>query len=100
MRVYVSGPVSGRVDLNRPAFERAARLLAAWGHDPVSPFDTSPYHPEKEWIDYMLDDIPAMLECDAVAVLPGWIFSRGARIEVILAWALGMKIVMLGRLRP
>jgi len=96
MTVYISGPVSGRPDFNRPAFARAANRLRAWGHDPVLPFETSPYHPDKAWLDYMLDDIPAMLKCEAVAALPGWITSRGARIEVLLAWALGIKVARLG----
>jgi len=97
MTVYISGPISGRPDFNRPAFARAANRLRLWGHDPVSPFDTSPYHPDKSWLDYMLDDIPAMLKCEAVAVLPGWLRSRGARIEVLLALALGFKVVWLRR---
>ena len=95
MIVYISGAISGRPDFNRPAFARASSLLRSWGHDPVSPHDISPYAPGKTWLDYMLDDIPAMLKCEAVAVLPGWIWSRGARIEVALAWALGIKIVFM-----
>jgi hypothetical protein len=97
MTVYISGPITGIADFNRHAFSRAVNRLKSWGHDPVSPFDVSTYHPDKAWIDYMLDDIPAMLRCEAVAVLPGWLRSRGARIEVALAWALGIKIVFLRR---
>jgi hypothetical protein len=95
--VYISGPISGRKDFNRPAFEAAEKLLLSWGHDPVSPLKTSPYHPLKAWLDYMLDDIPAMLKCEALAVLPGWIWSKGARIEIALALALGIKIVFFKR---
>jgi len=94
---YISGPITGHKDLNRPAFVRAAHLLQSWGHDTVSPLDACPYHPDKSWLDYMLEAIPAMLKCEAVAVLPGWLRSRGARIEVLLALALGIKVVWLRR---
>jgi len=95
LTVYISGPITGNKDLNRPAFSRAARILKAMGHEPVTPFAVSPYHPDKKWIDYMLEDIPAMLKCEAVAALPGWIRSRGARIEIAIAWMIGIKIIKL-----
>lgn len=95
MKVYISGPISKRPNTYKAEFARGFEWLRIEGHVPVSPVDVSPYSPEKTWLDYMRDDIPAMLQCDAVAVLPGWLGSRGARIEVILAWALGMKIIRL-----
>lgn len=93
MTAYIAGPVTGKPNLNRPAFARAENLLRSWGHEPVSPFDVSPYSPDKTWLDYMLDDIPAMLRCEVVVALPGWIWSRGARIEVILTLAIGRKVI-------
>lgn len=33
----------------------------------------------------MKKDIPAMLECDGVAVLPGWENSTGAKLELHIA---------------
>ena len=92
MKVYISGPISKIPDNNKPAFQAAERLIKARGHEPTSPFAVSPYSPEKTWLDYMKDDLPAMLKCDAVAFLPGWLWSKGGRIEVVLAWALGTML--------
>jgi len=93
LKIYISGPITGRKDFNREAFDKAGIIIQGLGFDPVSPFDVSPYHPGKKWIDYMLEDIPAMLKCEAVAALPGWIWSRGARIEIAIAWMLKIKII-------
>jgi hypothetical protein len=41
MRIYVSGPVTDIVDLNRPAFDRAAATARA-GYDTVNPLDICP----------------------------------------------------------
>ena len=40
MLIYVIGPVTGRPDLNRPAFEAARRLLERRGYAVEVPHDT------------------------------------------------------------
>ena len=40
----------------------------------------------------MKADIPLMLACDGLAVLPGWEASAGARLEVDIAQRLNMPI--------
>ena len=42
MRIYISGPITGREDLNRAEFERARALLKCAGHDPLCPLDIVP----------------------------------------------------------
>lgn len=42
MLIYVIGPVTGRPDLNRPAFEAARRLLERRGYAVEVPHDTIP----------------------------------------------------------
>lgn len=92
MRVYISGPVSGIADLNRPAFDAATAHIRAEGLEPVNPLDLVPYRPELTWLDYMRSDVAALMACDEVRVLPGWELSRGARIEVGLALDLGIPV--------
>lgn len=36
-RVFVSGPITGPPDLNRPAFDRACALLHRKGYSPINP---------------------------------------------------------------
>lgn len=89
--IYISGPISGMSDSNLPAFAAAARDLAA-KHPKAkirNPFDNG-LSPDANWSEHMRADIKMMMECDAVALLPGWQKSKGACIENDLAEALGM----------
>ncbi len=77
LRVYISGPMTGRPNLNRPAFYAAAALLAEAGHIPVNPAEVCAQLGATEWTDCMRADIRALCECDAIALLPGWEMSQG-----------------------
>ncbi|QGJ94983.1 nucleoside deoxyribosyltransferase [Gordonia phage RedWattleHog] len=94
MRIYIAGPVSGHADYNRPAFEEAARVVREHGHAPVVPIDLEPVVPgqEKSWNYYMRLALRALLDTEAVLVLPGWMNSRGATIERSLALELDMPV--------
>lgn len=89
MKIYISGPISGVANGNREAFEDAKRQLLEAGHEPVSPHDLHGELP-KLWEEYMRVDIAALMGCDAILMLRGWVGSRGARIEMSLAYNLYM----------
>lgn len=93
MKVYISGPITGYRNLNRPTFAQAADELATVGLTPVNPFDLIEPAPHLTWVDYMKADLAALLTCDGVATLPGWQESRGARVEVELAHALQIPVM-------
>lgn len=89
--VYIAGPMTGLPGYNLDAFTAAETELAAFGHDPVNPGR----HGVVEgftWTDYLRRGVTELCACDAVAVLPGWENSRGARLEVHVARALGMPV--------
>lgn len=91
MRLYVSGPVTGIPDRNKSAFEEAARELSSAASVAVEiPHDTVPA--DAEWHAAMRLSLRAMLECDGLAMLPGWQQSKGARIERDVALAVGMTV--------
>lgn len=91
-RVYVSGPMTGKPDLNFPAFNQAAAVLARAGYDVVNPATLNP-DPATPWRDCMRVDIKALVDCDGVATLPGWRDSRGAVLEVHIAERLGLPVM-------
>lgn len=93
-RCYISGPMSNMPAFNVPAFHAAAALLRAQGLEVVNPaeMDESDAAP-KEWADYLRRDIKQMMECDGIAMLPGWEDSRGARLESHIAHALGFEVI-------
>ena len=91
MRVYISGPITGRPDGNRTEFEIAEASIRHLHHEPVNP-QTLAHDHGKTWAEYMKVDLAALMTCDAVLALDGWQFSRGAKIEVGLAVELGIPV--------
>ena len=92
MKVYISGPMTGMPELNFPAFNLAAEQLRAAGYVVVNPVEVNDGH-SSEWGDCMRNDIRALMDCDTVALLPGWQASRGANLERHIAQELGMTVL-------
>lgn len=92
--------MSGIEGLNGAAFADAASSLRAAGFDVVSPAEV--HHPGETgpgslpWVDYLRTDLRAMLECDAIVLLPGWRASDGARLELRTAVSLGFQVFYYG----
>lgn len=91
-KIYLSGPMSNLPDLNKPAFHAEAARLRALGYEVENPADVE-LAEGATWSDYMRTDLPLMLKCDTVVLLPGWNLSRGARLEEHIARSLGMHVV-------
>lgn len=91
MRVYLSGPMTGMPDLNFPAFNRYAQSLREAGYEVVNPAEINP-DGEKSWQACMRADLAALLTCDALALLPGWMESAGAHLEMHVAHRVGIEI--------
>lgn len=92
-KAYLSGPITG-VSISRELFEAGARQLKRRGYDVVNPHDNG-LTEEDTWEAHMRADLRMMLDCDAIALLPGWSESRGACLEKRLAKELGMLIIYL-----
>ncbi len=92
--LYIAGPMTGIAELNYPAFHAAKDALRTAGFGVRSPTDHE-VDGDLEWEDWMRRDIPLLLECEGVAVLPGWENSRGASLEVHIAKALDMPVLSL-----
>lgn len=88
-RIYLAGPMSGIKDFNFPAFHERADSLAAQGYDVVNP---ATHGDVESWDFYIRKDLKLLLDCDAVAVLPGWRASKGASLEVHVARTLDMPV--------
>jgi len=71
-KVYVSGPITGIENYNKPAFDAACVELNKYGFTPVSPFSLSVVSKHKQWNDYMKEDVKALMGVDAIYTLPGW----------------------------
>ena len=80
MKIYISGPMTGQPDFNRPAFNAKAAELRALGHEVVNPAEL-PEIPGGTWADYLKRDLPLLLTCEAIYMLKGWAKSKDARLE-------------------
>jgi nucleoside 2-deoxyribosyltransferase len=93
MKLYLAGPMTGYPDHNFPAFRAAAGALREAGHDVVNPAELdAEVGTDHPWEYYMRRDIALLVECEGIALLPGWSGSRGARLEYGIARALGMRV--------
>jgi hypothetical protein len=98
--VYLSGPISGMPDGNRLAFARAAVMLNEAGFFVKNPHDlfNEPAPTEQGamrayWQRAMRADIRALVDCDRIAMLPGWEKSEGAVLEHMIAAKLGIGAI-------
>lgn len=92
LRIYVSGKMTGLPFLNYPAFIAAGLQLTGAGFDVVNPATLDHSRHDGSWASHMRVDIRALMDCDGVALLPGWESSKGARVEWRLALDLGMEV--------
>ena len=89
MIVYIIGPISGREDGNRAAFERARRRAEErYPHAavliPQDIYEPSPevvHCPALVWCQAMVRCVPVARAADVILALPDWQSSAGARVE-------------------
>ena len=96
-RVYLSGPMTGIAEFNYPAFMAAEAELRRIGYDVVNPANVKP-DGVPSWVNYLRADLRAMLTCDAIALMPGWENSKGARMELFVASGVEMKVLFVADL--
>jgi hypothetical protein len=87
--LYISGPMAGYPNLNRASFNEAENMLRRAGFDTLNPLNNG-LAEGLPWDAYLRADLKMVCDATALALLPGWEASRGARLEVATAHALGM----------
>jgi len=99
-RIYIAGPMTGHPDHNFPAFHAAAERLRKAGWDVVNPAENFDGRTDLPRETYLRADVGLLVQCDAIALLPGWEESRGAKLEYLLARELGLKVIDMATLAP
>lgn len=110
MKVYISGPISTLSEEEFKAnFKRASSLVANHEHEPVNPLEVAACEDnscgstvtfangeyQHTWQCYVRHDIISLLKCDAICMMPGWLSSRGARVEKYVAENVGMSVLFI-----
>ena len=114
-RIYVAGPMRAVRDFNFPSFAEARERLRSLGWDVVCPaerdeqkgFDPSGMtgYEDLESLGFDLDAALAqcfldVISADAVALLPGWELSEGAKAEALVAKLTGRTCYEYFKHRP
>lgn len=99
-RIYVCGPMAGKDNLNRAAFDAAAAMITSRGDTPVIPHTIPVYEHEgpckpvygKPGAEgghdggcFLRGDIAVMVMCEGIYRLKGWRSSYGAHTESAVA---------------
>ena len=101
MTIYISGPMTGHPDKNLESFKQAQTVLESKGYNVLNPHKIADtvnirfFEMGKiaEYEDYLKEDLIQLLShADCVLVLPGWRSSKGAKLEVAVALACGIKV--------
>jgi len=90
-KIYLSGPMTGKPDHNFPAFHAAAKQFRELGWEVINPAEHFNGKTDLPRATYLRKDLECLLQCDAIALLPGWHESEGARFEVMVAEKLRLK---------
>jgi deoxyuridine 5'-triphosphate nucleotidohydrolase len=103
VKLYVAGPMSGLPDHNFPAFHTAARSLRNAGYEVICPAEGvveevrlegirlgREFNETEIWQRCMRRDFQSILQVDGIALLGGWMQSKGARAEDDLASHIGI----------
>lgn len=111
-RIYCAGPMSNHPDdFNFPAFFKASEELEKQGYEAVNPAQLdidagytleklkqlSPAEHQEFLKDAVKRDLAALQTCQAIAMLPGWENSKGAKAELAVAHWLGLDEVYLAK---
>lgn len=95
IKLYLSGGISDVPDYEK-RFLEAHNYYKKLGFEVVNPILLSSIvessNRKPSWNDYMKLDISFLMTCDAIALLPEWEKSKGARLERHIADELSMKI--------
>lgn len=90
-KIYIAGPITG-VEGYLENFEKAERILRGSGYEPVNP--TAPGLVEGySYRDYINRGFQMLMDCDGMLLLPGYMDSKGAALELHYALAVGMEII-------
>ena len=101
-KVYLAGPMTDIPQSNIPLFDRVAQSLRSKGWTVISPSELDDLSVRElclnnlptghTWGDFLSRDVKVVAdgELDAICLLPGWMGSKGARLEAYVGLLCGL----------
>lgn len=98
MKIYISGAISKipKKESDKK-FNKAEKHLRKLGLTPVNP-KTLDHTFNSDYGDFMRTDLQALLDCQAIFMLDNWKNSDGAKVELQVAKACGMQVIIQGEM--
>jgi hypothetical protein len=92
-KIMIIGPMTGLPQWNYPAFHAAEARLSGkyWVENPARNFGG---RTDLSWQSYLRASIRQLTTVEYVYKLPGWHKSKGAILESIIAWFLGIRRII------
>jgi hypothetical protein len=88
--------MTGIPEYNYPEFNATEEILVSFGHSVLNPTGVEALNPTpgipQPWDWYMRHAIRMVISSDAIALLAGWEYSRGARLERRIGLELGLDV--------
>ena len=91
--LYIAGPMTGKKEWNKPAFDKAAKKLREQGFIVLNPSETPMGLTREQYMDI---DLAMVRACDGIYMLNGWQWSPGATAERAYAVYLEKEIIYQG----
>lgn len=94
LTIYLSGPMTGLPDFNKPAFDAYAEKFRAKGFRVLSPPELDGGDTTQPYDFYIRRDVRVLIEegVDRIYMMPGWHKSKGAQLEKHVAELCGIGI--------
>lgn len=93
---YLAGPMSGIAGHNFKTFDAIAQALRKRGYRVVNPAELTRQLPgqpgDLPYETYVRHDFKHLLDCTDLVLMGGWMKSRGARMELVIAEFLKMRV--------
>lgn len=88
MKIYIAGKITGNPNY-KEEFATAERELKKMGHTVLNPVKNEGFS-YKDYIDMGLCEL---MKCDAICLLPGYEYSKGALLEKHYAKVAGLVVI-------
>lgn len=94
MKIYISGKITGlEHQVAYKIFEDAENnLKSKLNCEVINPMKLEHNH-DQSWENFMKQDLKELLDCDYIFLLDNWKFSKGARLELLLADELKIEVI-------
>jgi hypothetical protein len=92
LKYYLSGAITNQPDF-KVYFKGYEDELRHWGIFDIFNPATVDLPEDAKWETCMKYDLKFLMDCDVLVLLPNWKKSRGVKLELHIARALGIRIV-------